>query len=388
MIASGGQKFRILRSMGVVWRFNRYLHRLIKAKRAAPQDDLLSALLEAEEAGEKLTEDELVAMVFLLLIAGHETTVNLIGNGTLALLEHPSELARLRREPELMKSAVEELLRFTSPVETATERYAKENVTIAGVTIPRGSLVLAAIASANRDEQHFANPDELDLAREPNKHLAFGLGPHFCFGRTAGAVGSTNCNCGAAGAGRRHSAGRAARKTAMEPRAGFAGAAIAAAGGDVAVRVKIRKNSKQNPIPYPSACPLLQGERVFAYKLGVAFLQEGARDLALRRVENLCWRTAFRHPTLVKHMHGLCCTAGEVHRVGNYDHRLAAGRQIGHHFEHFSRHARVRSASGFVKEHRFGLHGQRPGNRHALLLAAREFVWPYICLFREADAIE
>jgi cytochrome P450 len=182
MIASGGQKFRILRSVPVVWRFNHYLHRLVRAKRAALQDDLLSALLEVEHAGDKLSEDELVAMVFLLLVAGHETTVNLIGNGMLALLEHPEQLQRLREHPELMKSAVEELLRFTSPVETATERYAKEEVTVAGVTIPRGSLVLAAIASANRDEQHFANPDELDIGREPNKHLGFGLGPHFCLG--------------------------------------------------------------------------------------------------------------------------------------------------------------------------------------------------------------
>ncbi|HTQ40557.1 MAG TPA: cytochrome P450 [Pirellulales bacterium] len=182
MIASGGKRFRMLRSLPVIWRFSNYLRRLVTMKRAAPQDDLLSALIAAQENGQKLTEDELVSMGFVLLVAGHETTVNLIGNGVAALLEHPDQLFRLRREPELMKSAVEELLRFTSPVETATERYTKENVTIAGVTIPRGNLVLAAIASANRDEQHFANPDELDLGREPNKHLAFGLGPHYCLG--------------------------------------------------------------------------------------------------------------------------------------------------------------------------------------------------------------
>ncbi len=158
------------------------MHRLIKAKQANPQDDLLSALITAEEHGEKLTDDELLAMVFLLLIAGHETTVNLIGNGLLALIEHPDQMQRLRGDPSLMRSAVEELLRFTSPVETGTERYAKEDVTIGGVTIPRGSLVLAAIASANRDERYFPNPDQLDLARERNKHLAFGLGPHYCLG--------------------------------------------------------------------------------------------------------------------------------------------------------------------------------------------------------------
>jgi cytochrome P450 len=129
-----------------------------------------------------LSEDELVAMIFLLLAAGHETTVNLIGNGTLALLEHPDQMDKLRNAPALIKPAVEELSRYTSPVEMATERYAREDVTMAGVTIPRGEMVFAVIASANRDERQFADPDTLDLAREPNKHLAFGLGSHFCLG--------------------------------------------------------------------------------------------------------------------------------------------------------------------------------------------------------------
>jgi cytochrome P450 PksS len=165
-----------------VWAFLRYIRQLVRARRAAPRDDLLSALVQAEEAGEHLQEDELVAMVFLLLVAGHETTVNLIGNGVLALLEHPDQLERLREDPTLIKSAVEELLRYSSPLETATERYAREDVSLAGVTIPRGSLVFAVLASANRDERQFANPDQLDLAREPNKHLAFGLGGHYCLG--------------------------------------------------------------------------------------------------------------------------------------------------------------------------------------------------------------
>jgi cytochrome P450 PksS len=165
-----------------VWRFLRYVRRLLRARKAAPRDDLISALIQAEEAGQQLSEDEQVAMVFLLLIAGHETTVNLIGNSTLALLQHPDQLARLRDDPALIRPAVEELLRYTSPVETATERYTKEDVTIAGVTIPQGSLVLAVIASANRDERQFPDPDKLDLTREPNRHLAFGLGVHFCLG--------------------------------------------------------------------------------------------------------------------------------------------------------------------------------------------------------------
>jgi cytochrome P450 PksS len=162
--------------------FLRYIRRLIRAKREAPGDDLLTELVRAEEAGDAMSEDELVAMAFLLLVAGHETTVNLIGNGVLALLEHPDQLARLRAEPELIRPAVEELLRYGSPVETATERFAREDVSVAGVTIPRGALVYAALASANRDERQFPDPDRLDLAREPNRHLAFGLGPHFCLG--------------------------------------------------------------------------------------------------------------------------------------------------------------------------------------------------------------
>ena len=121
-------------------------------------------------------------MVFLLLAAGHETTVNLIGNGTLALLEHPDQMEKLRSNPALIKSAVEELFAYTSPVEIATERYAREDVSLAGSTIPRGEMVYAVIASANRDERQFAEPDALEIAREPNKHLAFGLGPHFCLG--------------------------------------------------------------------------------------------------------------------------------------------------------------------------------------------------------------
>jgi cytochrome P450 PksS len=165
-----------------VWMFIRYLRRFFKVRRRDPQDDLASALIQAEEAGDKLSEDELLAMVFLLLIAGHETTVNLIGSGTLALLEHPDQLEKLRGEPSLIKSAVEELLRYTAPVFMSTERYARADVTIHGVTIPRGELTLGVIGSANRDETVFENPDRLDITREPNKHLSFGQGIHFCLG--------------------------------------------------------------------------------------------------------------------------------------------------------------------------------------------------------------
>ena len=150
--------------------------------RAHPGDDLTSALAQAAEAGEKLDESELVAMVFLLLVAGHETTVNLIGNGMLALLEHTDQWEKLRNDPSLIRQAVEELLRFTSPAEMSTERYPREDVTVGGVMIPRGEMVFAVIASANRDERQFRDPDSLDITREPNRHLAFGLGTHFCLG--------------------------------------------------------------------------------------------------------------------------------------------------------------------------------------------------------------
>jgi len=171
-----------IRVIPSVWMFIRYLRRFFKVRRRDPQDDLASALIEAEEAGDKLSEDELLAMIFLLLIAGHETTVNLISSGVLALLEHPDQMERLRQEPALIKPAVEELLRYAAPVFMSTERYAREDVTLHGVTIPRGEMTLGVIGSANRDETIFQNPEQLDITREPNKHLSFGQGIHFCLG--------------------------------------------------------------------------------------------------------------------------------------------------------------------------------------------------------------
>ena len=165
-----------------IWKFIRYLRRFFKVRRDDLRDDLVSALIQGEEVGDRLSEDELLAMVFLLLVAGHETTVNLIGSGMLELLQHPDQMERLRRDPSLIKSAVEELLRYTAPVFMSTERYAREEVTIHGVTIPRGEMALGVIGSANRDETVFDNPDTLDVAREPNKHLSFGHGIHYCLG--------------------------------------------------------------------------------------------------------------------------------------------------------------------------------------------------------------
>jgi cytochrome P450 PksS len=163
-------------------RMNRFFKRLVRLRQNHPADDLITALVQAEEAGDRLNEDELVAMLFLLLLAGHETTVNLIGNGTLALLENPDQMAKLRAQPELMDSAVEELLRFTNPVESIAPRYALEDVVIRDQPISRGETILLAIASANRDETVFDHPEELDIERHPNKHVAFGLGMHYCLG--------------------------------------------------------------------------------------------------------------------------------------------------------------------------------------------------------------
>jgi len=165
-----------------VWFLTRYIRKIIKNRRADPRDDLVTALVRAEEAGDTLSEGELVAMIFLLLVAGYETTVNLIGNGMLALLEHPDQMEKLCNDPALIKPAVEELLRYGNPLECATDRYAREDVTMGGVTIRRGEVVFAAIASANRDEGQFPNQDTLDITRDPNKHLSFGLGSHFCLG--------------------------------------------------------------------------------------------------------------------------------------------------------------------------------------------------------------
>jgi cytochrome P450 PksS len=171
-----------VRSVPAVWRLMRYVRDLIARRRADPQDDLISALIEAEESGDKLTETEIVAMVLLLLVAGFETTVHLIASGTLALLWRPEQRQRLEQNQDLLSSAIEEILRYMSPVEFATPRVALEPITIGSVTIPRGALVGAALGSANHDESQFPDPDTFDIARDPNRHVAFGLGAHFCLG--------------------------------------------------------------------------------------------------------------------------------------------------------------------------------------------------------------
>lgn len=172
----------MMRAAPLVVTFFRYIRKLVRLRRREPQDDLVGALVAAEQAGDKLSEDEVVAMIFLLLIAGHETTVNLIGNGMLSLLENPAEFERLRSQPSLMPSAVEELARYEGPLEFANARWARCDVTISGVTIPKGEPALLALVAANHDPQQFATPKRLNLARAANRHVAFGQGIHYCLG--------------------------------------------------------------------------------------------------------------------------------------------------------------------------------------------------------------
>jgi len=159
-----------------------YFQHLLAQRRQEPRDDLISGLIAAHDEGGKLSAEELIGTCILLLIAGHETTVNLIGNGTHALLCHSEELERLRKNPGLLESAVEELLRYDAPVQRSTFRYAGEEAEVAGQVIQPGQQVSAVIGSANRDPEAFPDPDRLDLGRTPNRHQSFGRGIHFCLG--------------------------------------------------------------------------------------------------------------------------------------------------------------------------------------------------------------
>ncbi|HYV58587.1 MAG TPA: cytochrome P450 [Acidimicrobiia bacterium] len=172
--------------------FLEYFTDLIERRRQSLREDLLSALIEAEEGGDRLSEEELLGTALFLLVAGHETTVNLIGNGTLALLQHRDQLERLRHDPSLDRNAVEELLRFDSPVQL-TQRITLDEYDVGGVTIPKGQNLVPLLGAANRDPAEFDEPDRLDLGREnANRHVAFGGGHHFCLGaslaRLEGAV--------------------------------------------------------------------------------------------------------------------------------------------------------------------------------------------------------
>ncbi|MEU9701189.1 cytochrome P450 [Streptomyces sp. NPDC047981] len=160
----------------------RYLLDLLADRRADLGDDLVSILLRAADEEGRFTNDELVSTLVLLIIAGHKTTANLIGNGVQALLTHPDQLELLRSRPDLAGSAVEEFLRFESPVYRGTLRVAAEDMEIGGCPIPKEAFVHLLMGSANRDPEAFDDPDRLDITRTANRHLAFGQGPHFCVG--------------------------------------------------------------------------------------------------------------------------------------------------------------------------------------------------------------
>ncbi|HEV7470690.1 MAG TPA: cytochrome P450 [Pseudonocardia sp.] len=159
-----------------------FLARLVADKATNPGDDMLSAIVQATDDADRLSPREATSMAFLLLVAGHETTVNLIGNGVLALLTHPEQLAELRADPGLTPAAVEEFLRFDGPVNLATLRYTTEPVTISGTEIPAGEVVMVALTAADRDAERYPDPDVLDLHRDTGQHVAFGYGIHHCLG--------------------------------------------------------------------------------------------------------------------------------------------------------------------------------------------------------------
>lgn len=162
--------------------FVKYLGEWFSKVRENPGNDLISQLLLAEEHGDRLTEQELYGVVILMIIAGHETTVNLIGNGVLALLEHPEQRKLLQDQPELIHGAIEEMLRYNGPVEFSTSRWASEDFEFRGVQMTRGDLVIVSLNSANRDPRQFIDPDIFNITREKSQHLAFGKGIHLCLG--------------------------------------------------------------------------------------------------------------------------------------------------------------------------------------------------------------
>jgi cytochrome P450 len=182
-VVSGFSGLRMLRTLfvdlpGAVG----FVRDLVRDKQNNPGEDILTGLIQAEEGSDKLTEDELIAMVFLLTVGGFETTVHLITNGVLTLLQHPGELEKLKNDPTLIDSAVEEIMRHRGPVHMTKPNYTAEEVTLHGVTIPKGKPIVPLFGAANHDPRIFDNPGEFDITRSPNRHLGFGHGIHFCLG--------------------------------------------------------------------------------------------------------------------------------------------------------------------------------------------------------------
>jgi cytochrome P450 len=158
------------------------LEALVEAKQVDPGDDLVSGLISARDGDERLSTQELLSTIFQLIVAGHDTTASLIGNGVVALLQHPEQLEEVRNDPAKLALAVEELLRYDAPVPHSTFRYAVAPVRIGDATVPEGAQVIICLAAANRDQGRYADPDDLDLERSESRHLAFGHGIHHCLG--------------------------------------------------------------------------------------------------------------------------------------------------------------------------------------------------------------
>jgi cytochrome P450 len=183
VLSRGFSGWNVLRTL--VWDLRKtaaFMRQLIEDKRREPGDDILSELIQAEEEGDRLDDQELVSMLFLLIVAGFETTLHLITNAVHTLLTHPEQLARLRADPELMESAVEEIIRHRGPIHGTKAQYASEDLTLHGVAVPRGSAIMPLLGAANHDPTVFDNPGVFDVARSPNRHLGFGFGMHFCLG--------------------------------------------------------------------------------------------------------------------------------------------------------------------------------------------------------------
>ena len=167
---------------GIIPKAVKFTKALIEAKRKNPKDDILTGLIQAEEDGDKLTEDELISFVFLLIVAGYETTVHLITNAVHTLLTHPEELAYLQANPDIMANAVDELTRFDGPIHGTKPGYANQDIEYGGVTIPKGKMIMPLLGAANHDPDVFENPEKLDLNRDAKRHLGFGQGIHYCLG--------------------------------------------------------------------------------------------------------------------------------------------------------------------------------------------------------------
>ncbi len=185
MLVSGGPavlpREALQQAMHSAQEMQAYFRQIIAQRKAHPQNDLFTAMIQAEEAGDRLTENELLANLGLLLVAGHETTTNLLGNGLLALLQHPDQFEKLKADPSLAESAVEEMLRYHGSVQFI-QRVARDDVLVGGKTIRKGQHVFLCVGAAAHDPEHFADPERFDITRKDNKHITFGAGPHFCLG--------------------------------------------------------------------------------------------------------------------------------------------------------------------------------------------------------------